>query len=268
MGLKELCEGKRDMFEIAIENIRPGRNPRKDFSSVPDRAVSLFNMGQLTPIEVSLSPDGKTVIIGDGEIRWRAAKYVNEHYDEWTRDGHSGGFRFPTLRCVAEPKGLAADARILRQIEHNDQAVPLSALERAMAFKELVETHKWTLERIAKSIGKTAQYVANYISMVEAPQELKDAVTAGTLSATAATKVAKASPEKRREIMDKVAKGEKVKIKDVDENLPMGIGDLKKAIKRADHYAMQAKKNTVEEARWQGVKWGLELATGMHDKEF
>ena len=175
--------------------------------------------------------------------------------------------RFDTLRCTIEPISVKTDERIVRQIEHNDLAVPLKPIERAEAYKKLVDLG-WTLERIGKAVGKTAQHVADYISMLNAPVELVDAVREERMSPTAAKKAARAKPEKKAAAIAKASRGERVKVKDVAEGGVLGIGDIKKAIKRADNYIYNSKKNTTEEARWMGVKFGLEIAAGMHDRDF
>jgi ParB-like chromosome segregation protein Spo0J len=264
--LREIAEKVRDCFQIPITKIRPGKNCRKDFEDVPDLAASLFAFGQLSPIEARLSEDGETAIIADGERRWRAAKYVNDHYDQWVKDGNKG-IRFDTLSCYSEPANIKPIDRIFRQIEHNDTAKALTALERAAAYKEALLTGM-TIVDIAKRVQKTAQHVADYIGMLEAPQELKEAVEKGQMSATAATKIRKAKPEKKAAAVEKAKKGEKVKVKDMVDSMPLGMAELNKAIKRADHYIYSSKKNTTEEARWQGVKWGLEYAAGKHDQNF
>jgi ParB family chromosome partitioning protein len=261
--LQDLAEKRRDELFIPITKIRPGRNCRKDFSSVPDLAVSMFNMGQLESVEVYLSPDGDCAVLIDGERRFRAAQYVNAHFDEWSKD-HPGGNRFDLVRCKYGPKTLSEGLRIIRQIEHNENHEALKPMEKAQAYKELIELG-YTQQTIAKEVGKSVQHVSNYLAMCNAPQELQDAVETGRISPTAATKASKASPEKKKAAVEKVKTGEKVKIKDVSEVQPLGIGELKKCIKKAYHRQCISKKNTTEEAKWIGVKYGLEIAAGMHD---
>lgn len=226
----------------------------------------MFNMNQLESIEVYLSPDGESAIVIDGERRLRAAKYVNEHFDEWSKE-HPNGHRFDLVRCKYGPKDMSEEERILRQIEHNEYHEPLKPIEKAQAYKDLVDIG-WTQQKIAKAVNKSPAHVGSYLSMLSAPKELQDAVEDGRMSPTAASKVSKAKPEKRAKAVEKLKGGEKVKISDVTENQVLGIGDLKKCIKRAYARTLIAKKNTSEEWHWEGVKHGLEIAAGMHDKNF
>jgi ParB-like chromosome segregation protein Spo0J len=221
-------------------------------------------MGQLESVEVRLSSDGETAILLDGERRYRAAQYVNDHFAEWSVE-HKDGNRFDFLRCIAGPKILSEEERIVRQIEHNENHEPLQPIEKARAYKELVGLGL-THQQIAKSLGKSVQHVSDYLLMTNAPQELQNAVETGQISPTAASKASKATPEKKKAAIAKIAAGEKVQIKDLVESQPLGIGDLKKCIKKAYNRQCISKRNSTEESKWIGVKYGLEIAAGMHDK--
>jgi ParB/RepB/Spo0J family partition protein len=255
MRLKEMAESTRDLFLMSLDKIKPGQNIREDFSTVPALANLMVLQGQLRPIEIRWNNDFAVIV--DGERRYRAVLHANEHLDA----------KILTMQCVGEQQGISPEMRIVRQLIGDDGVQPFTVIEKAKAFKKLVEA-KWTLASIAESVGKSAQYIADQLALIEAPQELREAVEKGTMSPTAATKAARATPEKREKAIAKAKEGKKVKVKDVEGGGPMGIGDLHKAIKRADNYVYESKKNTVEEARWQGVKFGLELAAGMHDREF
>lgn len=264
--LTELGTGRLDAVRIPIGLIKPGKNFRKDFSTVPDLAVSMFNAGQLVPCKVYLNPDGESVTLVDGERRWRGALYVNEHYDEWMKENPEKHNRFDTLLCIGEARGVTNEERIIAQLDANDMAQPFKATERAAAYKALVEAG-WTLQQIAKRVGKSAQHVADYICMLEAPKELKEAVEHGQMSATAATKATKASPEKRQKAIDKVKAGEKVKVSDVAEYVPLGLEKARKLIKKAEGYRDVSKSQT-ERAKWEGTIHGIEIGVGLRPAEF
>jgi ParB family transcriptional regulator, chromosome partitioning protein len=264
--MTDLSQGRVDAIRIAIESIHPGKNPRKDFDSVPDLAVSMFGFGQLYPIKVRYDSDGNNVILCDGERRWRAAKYVNDHYDEWMKDNPEKYNRFDTLLCVPEPRGVTPEERLLQQIEVNDTVQPLKAIERAGAYKTLVEAG-WTLLAIGKRVGKSAQHVADYISMLEAPKELQEAVERGESSATAVQRAVKASPEKRQEAVDKAQRHEKIKVKDTAEYVPLTPKQFTSTIKKADGI-LQAATGKEEKARWEGVIRGLRYGAGYQPIDF
>lgn len=241
------------------------QNPREDYSNVPDLAVSMFGMGQLTPLEVRI--EGEVAVITAGHRRFRAAKYVNEHYDEWMKDNPEFHNRFEGLMCRAEPLGLDDTARIFRQLNQGDHdvSVPLTPIERAKAYKKLTQKGVTLLE-IGRRVGKTAQQIANTLSLIDAPKELQEAVEQGKMSPTAASKAAKATPEKRQKAVEKVKAGERVSVADVSEYVPLGLEKARKVIKKAQGYR-DVSQNKAERARWEGVIQGLEIGVGLRPAE-
>jgi len=223
-------------------------------------------MGQLTALRVSLSSDGSKAEIKDGERRFRAAQFVNEHYDEWSRE-HTGGNKFDSLLCLPVGNKLDDVTRILQQIEANDQAKPLDSLERAKAFKVLIDKGMSQID-IAKRLGRTAQYVSDSLTLLKAPEEVKEAVRSKTMSATAATKVAKMKdPQKKAAAVEKAKSGKKVKVKDVATYTPLGLDEARKVIKKANGF-YRLGKSQVERARWQGIIHGIEMGVGLRPVEF
>jgi len=260
----------KDSFFIPLDKLEEDlKNPRRDFSSVPDLAISLFNAGQLVPCEVRLSADGESAVITAGHRRLKAAKYVNEHYDAWTKEG-AVGHRFDGLLCVAEPKGLTDDGRLVRQLLQGEDniTIPLNPIEKAKAYKNLIDVYKWTKESIAKKIGKSAQQVGETLKLLEAPKELQDAVEVGNMSATAASRSTRASPEKRAAAVEKVAKGEKVQVKDVAEYVPLTHKKALSLIKKCNFYRDAPKASELERMRWGGIAYGLEIGVGLRPAEF
>jgi hypothetical protein len=239
--------------------------PRQDFSNIPDLAISLFNANQLEALEVRLV--GDKAVITNGARRFRAAKYVNEHFDEWSKQG-AYGYRFDALLCKAEPKNLTADERLMHQIQQGGEnlAIPLNAIELAKAYKRLMDVG-WTFAKIAQRVGKSAQQVSNTMSLIEAPKELQEAVESGQMSATAASKATKSTPEKRQKAVDKVKAGEKVQVKDVSEYVPLGLDKARRVIQKADNFRAAAK-SKLEEARWSGIVYGIQVAVGLRPVEF
>jgi ParB family chromosome partitioning protein len=244
----------RDSFLIDIDKIKPGKNVRKDFDSVPDLAISMNGMGQLVPISVRLSDDGKTAVICDGERRFRAVQYANKHF----------GAKINQLLCVAEPREVDDITRILRQIEVNDQSQPLQPMERAEAYQILIKAG-WKQVDIAKKVGKSVQTIANTLSLLEAPQAIQDSVRSGKTSASAAARVNKAKPEKKAKAVEKAVKGETVTMADVTEQGTLSAADIKKAIKQIDKSIFNSAIGSQEKARNEGAKWAFEVCLGMHE---
>jgi ParB-like chromosome segregation protein Spo0J len=228
----------------------------------------MFGMGQLTPCEVRVSDDGERAVLTAGHRRFRAAKYVNDHYDQWIKEGNTGFEFFKGLLCRAEPSGLDNIKRLIRQLNQgdNDVSVSLNPIERAMGYKRLLDGGM-TLADIGRHMNKSAQQISNTLSLIDAPEELKDAVESGQMSATAATRATKASPEKRKAAVDKAAKGEKVKVSDVAEYTPLGLPKARALVKKAKAFR-DAGKSEIERERWGWLARGIEIGCGLIPADF
>jgi ParB family chromosome partitioning protein len=260
----------RDSFFIALNKLEPDlKNPRKDYTNIPDLAISMFNAGQLVPCEVRMGADGESAIVTAGHRRLKAAQYVNDHYNEWTKAGATGN-RFEGLLCVSEPRGLTDDARIVRQIMQGEDriAIPLNPIEKAKAYKSLIDSYGWTRESLAKKVGKSAQQIGETLKLLEAPKELQDAVEEGNMSATAASRSTRASPEKRAAAVEKAAKGEKVQVKDIAEYVPLTHKEAAKLIKKCEFYRDAPKASEIERTMWGYLKQGIEIGVGLRPAEF
>lgn len=272
MRLKEMATSRKDSFLIPLEQLREDpRNPRTDYSNVPDLAGSMFVMGQLNDCEVRV--DGGVAVLTAGHRRFRAAKYCNEHYDKWLDDARKGdptfeGHRFDGLLCKAEPRDITELDRTFRQLNQGDQitlAVPLNPMELARTYKRLTE-QGITMAEIGRRVRKSAQQVANTLCLIEAPKELQEAVERGETSATAASRVAKSSPEKQAKAVESAKKHEKIKVKDTAEYVPLTPKQFTSTIKKADGI-LQAAKSKEENARWEGVVRGLRIGAGYETLE-
>ncbi len=267
--LKELGTVK-DSFFIPLDKLSPDlKNPRKDYTNIPNLAVSMFNAGQLVPCEVRMGADGDSAILTAGHRRLAAARYVNDHYDEWTKDG-AVGHRFDGLLCVAEPKGLTDDARLVRQLLQGEDniTIPLNPIEKAKAYKNLIDTYGWTRESIAKKIGRSAQQVGETLKLLEAPKELQEAVEVGNMSATAASRSTRASPAKRAAAVEKVAKGEKVQVKDVASYVPLTHKEAEKLIRKCEFYRDAPGESEIQRMRWGSIAYGIQVGVGLRPADF
>jgi len=64
----------------------------------------------------------------------------------------------------------------------NLQRRDLNAIEKARAFKQLMQLNNWTQEELADSVGLGRPTVANFMRLLEAPLEIQEAVSRGTIS--------------------------------------------------------------------------------------
>lgn len=153
------------IFEIEIDMLQP--NPLQPRGLItPDSLVELVDSirehGVLEPLVVAKTPAGYQIIAG--ERRWRAAKIA-------------GLTKAPVIIKETTPQGMLEMAII-----ENVQRIDLNPLERAQAFKRLIDEFGLSTSEIAVKIGKSAPYVSNTLRLLTVPDALKDALASGATS--------------------------------------------------------------------------------------
>ena len=140
--------------------------PRKDFDqdALEELASSIKEHGIVEPIIVSQSNDGNFYIVG-GERRVRAAKIA-------------GLKRVPV--CI---KQYTKEAMLEIAIIENIQREDLNALEEGLAYNELMLMSNATQEEVANRVGKSRSAVANALRLLKLPEEMKNALSQGKISA-------------------------------------------------------------------------------------
>ena len=150
------------IFEIDIDMLQP--NPLQPRGLItPDSLIELVDSvrehGVLEPLVVAKTPAGYQIIAG--ERRWRASKIA-------------GLPKVPVHIKETTPQGMLEMAII-----ENVQRIDLNPLERAQAFKRLMDEFGLTTSEIAVKTGKSAPYVSNTLRLLTVPDVLKDALASG-----------------------------------------------------------------------------------------
>lgn len=130
--------------------------------SINELADSIREHGILEPLVVAKTPAGYQIIAG--ERRWRAAKIV-------------GLAKVPVIIRETTPRGMLEMA-----IVENVQREDLNPIERAQAYKRLIEEFGLSVTDIAKRVGKSLPYVSNTLRLLQLPDALKDALISGLVS--------------------------------------------------------------------------------------
>jgi ParB family chromosome partitioning protein len=139
--------------------------PRKHFeeSEIADLCDSIRTHGFLQPIVVRRVTDGYQVIAG--ERRLRAAQMA-------------GWERVPVqVRDVADRQ--MAELAIVENVQRKD----LNAIEKAASFKRYIEEYQSTQEELASRVNIDRSTVSNLLRLLELPQEIKDMVVRGDITA-------------------------------------------------------------------------------------
>lgn len=157
--------GKEKLLEISVDDISSKEQARKVFEDIDSLAQSLKEVGQLTPINVSVDPDhdGK-YIIEQGERRWRAAKAAG----------------LQTIKCVVV-KAPEAEDREIRQLTENIQRDSMRPHEISAVFAKLIAKDMNNAE-IGRLFGWSRQRVKVFTDMIGMPDVLLKASKSGEIS--------------------------------------------------------------------------------------
>ncbi len=130
--------------------------------SLTDLVESIKEQGILEPLVVAETPAGYQIIAG--ERRWRAARIA-------------GFKKVPVVVKRTTPQGMLEMA-----IVENVQREDLNPIERALAYKRLIDEFGLGTNEVAKRVGKSAPTVSNTIRLLSLPDAIKDALVAGVIT--------------------------------------------------------------------------------------
>jgi ParB family chromosome partitioning protein len=142
-------------------------NPRRDFD--PDQLEELTNSvrekGVMQPLLVRPADEPNQYEIIAGERRWRAAQRAGLH-------------DVPVvIRDVDDREALEL------AIIENVQRVDLNPLEEAQGYGQLIDQFSYTQQDLAQVIGKSRSHVANTLRLLRLPQDVRDMLARGELTA-------------------------------------------------------------------------------------
>ncbi len=130
--------------------------------SLTDLVESIREQGILEPIVVAKTPAGYQIIAG--ERRWRAAKLL-------------GLAKVPVIVKETTPQGML-EMSIVENVQRED----LNPIERALAYKRLIDEFGLGTTEVAKRVGKSVPAVSNTIRLLSLPDAIKDALVAGVIT--------------------------------------------------------------------------------------
>ncbi len=130
--------------------------------SLQDLVESIREQGILEPIVVAETPAGYQIIAG--ERRWRAAKIL-------------GLPKVPVVVKKTTPQGML-EMSIVENVQRED----LNPIERALAYKRLIDEFGLGTNEVARRVGKSAPTVSNTIRLLSLPDAIKDALVAGVIT--------------------------------------------------------------------------------------
>lgn len=130
--------------------------------SLTDLVESIREQGILEPIVVAKTPAGYQIIAG--ERRWRAAKII-------------GMKKVPVVVKETTPQGML-EMSIVENVQRED----LNPIEKALAYRRLIDEFGLGTTEVAKRVGKSVPAVSNTIRLLSLPDAIKDALVAGVIT--------------------------------------------------------------------------------------
>jgi ParB family transcriptional regulator, chromosome partitioning protein len=158
--------GQQELRELPVELIAPNPSqPRRSFDeeSLAALAASMRERGVLQPVLVRPAAGGTFELIA-GERRWRAARIA-------------GLQAVPALVREREDS-LTLELALIENMVRED----LTPVEEARACAALVEELGLTREDVGRRVGRSRVAVSNLIRLLDLPDEVIEALQAGTLS--------------------------------------------------------------------------------------
>ncbi|MDP2585374.1 MAG: ParB/RepB/Spo0J family partition protein [Candidatus Levybacteria bacterium] len=123
---------------------------------------SIREQGILEPLVIARTPAGYQIIAG--ERRWKAAKLL-------------GLSKVPVVIKDTTPQGML-EMSIVENVQRED----LNPIERALAYKRLIDEFGLGTNEVARKVGKSAPTVSNTVRLLSLPDAIKDALVAGVIS--------------------------------------------------------------------------------------
>lgn len=130
--------------------------------SLTELVDSIREQGILEPLVVAKTPAGYQLIAG--ERRLRAAKIL-------------GFLKVPVVVKETTPQGIL-EMSIVENVQRED----LNPIERALAYKRLIDEFGMSTNEVAKRVGKSVPTISNTIRLLSLPDAIKDALVAGVIT--------------------------------------------------------------------------------------
>ena len=175
------------VVQIPMEKVRAGNlQPRRSFppEELAELAASVKEKGVLQPVLVRPAGDGYELVAG--ERRFRAAE-------------SAGLARIPALvRKFTDREAL--EVAIVENVQRSD----LNAIELAEGYNRLLRDFSLSQEQVAERVGKDRATVANTIRLLRLPDQVRQAVADGSITAGHARALLAVPPEHVRSVFETV----------------------------------------------------------------
>ena len=210
---------------LRLSDVEPNKDqPRHDFDAekLSDLAESIKQHGVITPITVRRTGDTYQIIAG--ERRWRAARMA-------------GLSEIPAIVLEADEK-KTFELALIENLQRED----LNPIEEAEGYFTLIERMGLTQSEASERIGRSRSAIANSIRLLALPEEIKEMLSAGELTAGHARALLPLESEKKiKEAAAQVVLKE-LSVRETEELVKNMLKEPKEATKKNDMAAIYIKK--------------------------
>ncbi len=172
--MNESLQKHSSVFWIEVDKIKPNpMQPRSEFDKgrLLDLSESIRQYGVLQPLVVTRKEaEGPNGIVVEyeliaGERRWRASRMA-------------GLKQVPVIIRKDTEDKIKLELAIIENLQRED----LNPLERARAFKKLIETFNLKHHEVARRVGKSRVFVTNSLRLLNLPEEIQRGLREGLIS--------------------------------------------------------------------------------------
>lgn len=198
---KKIYEGvtNEEIVYLNLSDLRPNPyQPRKIFNdeSLKELSESIKENGVFQPIIVKKSIKGYEIIAG--ERRYRASILA-------------GKDQIPAII-----RNFTEEQMIEIALLENLQRENLTAIEEAIAYKNMLEKLNLTQEQLSKKVSKSRSHITNMLGLLRLPQQVQDMITDNKLTMGHARALSKLEDnDKIVEIANKII-NEKLPVREIE----------------------------------------------------
>lgn len=169
------------IVEIPLSQLRANPyQPRKHFDedSIQELASSIKVHGVIQPIIVRTVVKGFEIIAG--ERRFRASQLCG-------------------LAVIPAVVRKFSDQEVMEiALIENVQREDLNAMEQAVAYQSLIDQFDLTQEELSLKVGKSRSHIANFLRLLQLPEDIRQYVSRGTISMGHARAIAGVKDDKKK----------------------------------------------------------------------
>jgi ParB family transcriptional regulator, chromosome partitioning protein len=236
------------ILDLPVESIRPNpHQPRRDFNetSLAELAQSLKTTGLIQPIIVRQVDGGHELIAG--ERRLRAAKLA-------------GLATLPAI--VKEVDGFTqAQMALIENIQRED----LNAIDRALAYRMLIDQLGLTHGELAGRLGEDRTSVVHFLRLLDLTEPVRELVRSGKLSVGHGKVLAGVTDAKEQERLATVAIEQSLSVRNLEriiEQLPAPKAETAEPAKASNHLKDLEKSLSRQLGMKVQLKWSNETKRG------